>query len=100
MKIEQLEQALQIANEYGLTATDVEILCHVAGKSGDPHGVTIMAFSRSTHFASVGTLVTRVKRMVKNEFLTKTAQQNNLRIKRIELGPRANEFVARLSAIE
>ena len=99
MKLEQLEQALQIANEYGLTSTDVEILCHVAGRSGDPQGVTIMAFSRQTHFASVGTLVTRVKRMVKSGFLTKTAQDNNLRIKRIELGPRANEFIARLAAL-
>ena len=99
MKLERFNEALRVAQEFGLDGTDVAILFAIAEKRRDEGVATIMQFSSGTKFASFGTIHARVKRMVKSGVLKKEIKETNQRVKVLQDGPALGKFLDRLNEV-
>ena len=99
MKLEKLNEALTVANEFGLDGTDVTILFDIAQRRKDDGVTTIMQFSSGTKFASFGTIHARIKRMVQKGFLKKQIKQGDERVKVLQDGPALGKFLDRLNEV-
>ena len=99
MKLEKLNEALTVANEFGLDGTDVTILFDIAQRRKDDGVATIMQFSSGTKFASFGTIHARIKRMVQKGFLKKQVKEGNERVKVLQDGPALGKFLDRLNEV-
>lgn len=99
MKLEKLNEALRVADEFGMDGTDVSILFAIAEKRRDEGAATIMQFSSGTQFASFGTIHERVKRMVKKGVLKKQVREDNQRYKVLTDGPVLGKFLDRLNEV-
>lgn len=99
MKLERFNEALRVAQEFGLDGTDVAILFAIAEKRRDGGEATIMQFSSGTKFASFGTIHARVKRMVKKGVLKKEVKEKNQRVKVLQDGPSLGKFLDRLNEV-
>lgn len=99
MKLEKLNEALTVANEFGLDGTDVTILFDIAQRRKDDGVATIMQFSSGTKFASFGTIHARIKRMVQKGFLKKQIKQGDERVKVLQDGPALGKFLDRLNEV-
>jgi DNA-binding Lrp family transcriptional regulator len=99
MKLERLNEALCVAQEFGLDGTDVTILFAIAEKRRDEGAATIMQFSSGTKFASFGTIHARVKRMVQKGILKKQVKEGNERVKVLQDGPALGKFLDRLNEV-
>lgn len=58
-----------------------------------------MRMSREEEFASLGTIHTRIKRMVDTGYLVKRIENNNLRFKKLEAGKQLQAFLDRLTEL-
>jgi hypothetical protein len=99
VKLEKLNEALTVANEFGLDGTDVTILFDIAQRRKDDGVATIMQFSSGTKFASFGTIHARIKRMVQKGFLKKQIKQGDERVKVLQDGPALGKFLDRLNEV-
>lgn len=99
MKLEKLNEALTVANEFGLDGTDITILFDIAQRRKDDGVATIMQFSSGTKFASFGTIHARIKRMVQKGFLKKQIKQGDERVKVLQDGPALGKFLDRLNEV-
>lgn len=99
MKLEKLNEALTVANEFGLDGTDVTILFDIAQRRKDDGAATIMQFSSGTKFASFGTIHARIKRMVQKGFLKKQIKHGDERVKVLQDGPALGKFLDRLNEV-
>lgn len=99
MKLEKFNEALSVAQEFGLDGTDVAILYAIAEKRRDEGAATIMQFSSGADFACFGTIHARVKRMVKNGILKKQIKEGNERVKVLQDGPSLGKFLDRLNEV-
>lgn len=99
MKLEKLNEALTVANEFGLDGTDVTILFDIAQRRKDDGVATIMQFSSGTKFASFGTIHARIKRMVQKGFLKKQIKQGDERVKVLQDGPALGKLLDRLNEV-
>jgi hypothetical protein len=99
VKLEKLNEALAVANEFGLDGTDITILFDIAQRRKDDGVATIMQFSSGTKFASFGTIHARIKRMVQKGFLKKQIKQGDERVKVLQDGPALGKFLDRLNEV-
>lgn len=99
MKLEKLTKGLALAKKYRLDGTDLSILQYVLDKQDTEDGATIMKMSREEEFASLGTIHTRIKRMVDTGYLVKRIENNNLRFKKLEAGKQLQAFLDRLTEL-
>jgi hypothetical protein len=99
VKLEKLNEALTVANEFGLDGTDVTILFDIAQRRKDDGVATIMQFASGTKFASFGTIHARIKRMVQKGFLKKQIKQGDERVKVLQDGPALGKFLDRLNEV-
>jgi hypothetical protein len=96
MQISNFQKALAVARRYELDALDVEILAVISAQKDRGEESTIMHLPALLEIMAFGTLNTRVKRMVKLGFLTKTVEESDQRRKIIGYGPRTYEFLNEL----
>jgi len=99
MKLERLNEALRVAQDFDMDGTDVAILFAIAEKRRDDGVATIMQFSSGTKFASFGTIHARVKRMVQKGILKKQVKEGNERVKVLQDGPALGRFLDRLNEV-
>lgn len=99
MKLERLNEALKVADEFGLDGVDITILFAIAEKRRDAGAATIMQFSSGTQFAAFATIHERVKRMVAKGILKKEVKEDNQRFKVLTDGPVLGKFLDRLNEV-
>lgn len=97
MEINKFNQALDVMRSHELDATDVSIIQFVIANEAE--GSTIMQLARTANFAGVGTIVTRIKRMVDRGYLAKGGVTGDLRVRLLVKGEKLAEFLTQLEGV-
>ena len=99
MKLDKLAQALNsLYDKFGVDSTDVLIINDVVemNKRGD---VLTMQFLKNFGRASQATTHARMKKLVECGLLSRSGDDSNLRIKKLQPTPLTNELVKYLAEI-
>lgn len=100
MKLDQLTDALMVAHtELGVDAIDLMLLSTITSKLKLEGEATIMPVIENFGLTSQATTHARLKKLIKNGFISWDSDENNLRIKLLKRGDKYHQLESLLSSI-
>ena len=100
MKLDQLANALmRVHAELGVDAIDLMLISTIANKLRQEGEATIMPVIENFGLTSQATTHARLKKLIKNGFISWDSDENNLRIKLLKHGDKYHQLENLLSSI-
>lgn len=93
MTLEKLAKGVLVMRDHGFDAIDILILYEVSWQQTHEGTATIMNVIQNVEAASPATIHARIKKLCDAQVLKKITQEDNLRFKELQFGPKYQKLV-------